>query len=208
MNANTISLACSALLMTCGVGLLSYGIYDSSIQALSEKDAKIEALERQLQEVEYEAMKYRLTIDDFKSKFPVSVSLKGFTGKATRGIRNRNPANIVAMSSKSPWLGQIGKDEKNHAVFETYEHGLRALYLTLKGYKTKYGINTLIALTTKYCEGDTTAYAHYLAKQLGVARIDQPIDIMQYMPKLMKAIVRMECGYDIYPDTAYIAYNR
>ena len=48
--------------------------------------------------------------------------------KVTRGIRNKNPMNVVALSSKNPWLGQIGHDSQYHAVFETYEHGLRAGY--------------------------------------------------------------------------------
>lgn len=204
--SNPTSAICAIVLM-CGAGSLLY-VHENTVKDLSEKEARIESLEKQLRESESRANKFNLTIDELKGEFPVSVSLKGFTGRATRGIRNRNPANVVAMSSKSPWLGQIGKDEKNHAIFATYEHGLRALYITLKGYKDKHGIKTLISLTSRYCEGDAVAYAHFLARQLGVPDINQQIDLMQYMPKLMKAIVRMECGYDIYPDTAYIAYAR
>ena len=123
----------------------------------------------------------------------------------TRGVRNRNPMNIVAMSSKNPWRGQIGKDNENHAIFETFEHGLRAGYLTLRRYYEKHGINTLIGITTRFCEGNADVYARFIAQNIGV-KPDEPINVLDYMPEIMKSMVRFENGFDIFPDTYFIPY--
>lgn len=123
----------------------------------------------------------------------------------TRGVRNKNPMNVVAMSSKNPWRGQIGKDNENHAIFETFEHGLRAGYLTLRRYYEKHGINTLIGITTRFCEGNADAYAKFIAQNIGV-KPDEPINVLDYMPEIMKSMVRFENGFDIFPDTYFIPY--
>lgn len=123
----------------------------------------------------------------------------------TRGVRNKNPMNIVAMSSKNPWRGQIGKDNENHAIFETFEHGLRAGYLTLRRYYEKHGINTLIGITTRFCEGNANTYAKFIAQNIGV-KPDEPINVLDYMPEIMKSMVRFENGFDIFPDTYFIPY--
>ena len=123
----------------------------------------------------------------------------------TRGVRNKNPMNIVAMSSKNPWRGQIGKDNENHAIFETFEHGLRAGYLTLRRYYEKHGINTLIGITTRFCEGNANSYAKFIAQNIGV-KPDEPINVLDYMPEIMKSMVRYENGFDIFPDTYFIPY--
>ena len=123
----------------------------------------------------------------------------------TRGVRNKNPMNVVAMPSKNPWRGQIGKDNENHAIFETFEHGLRAGYLTLRRYYEKHGINTLIGITTRFCEGNAHAYAKFIARNIGV-KPDEPINVLDYMPEIMKSMVRFENGFDIFPDTYFIPY--
>ena len=128
--------------------------------------------------------------------------------KVTRGVRNKNPMNVVALSSKNPWLGQIGRDSQYHAVFETYEHGLRAGYLTLKGYYEKKKVRTLYGITSRFCEGSALKYAKFIGKQLGGIGPHEEIDVMRHMPDIMKAIVRYENGFDIFPDKYYIPYTK
>ena len=128
--------------------------------------------------------------------------------KVTRGVRNKNPMNVVALSSKNPWLGQIGRDSQYHAVFETYEHGLRAGYLTLKGYYEKKKVRTLYGITSHFCEGNALKYAKFIGKQLGGIGPHEEIDVMRHMPDIMKAIVRYENGFDILPDKYYIPYTK
>ena len=128
--------------------------------------------------------------------------------KVTRGVRNKNPMNVVALSSKNPWIGQIGRDSQYHAVFETYEHGLRAGYLTLKGYYEKKKVRTLYGITSHFCEGNALKYAKFIGKQLGGIGPHEEIDVMRHMPDIMKAIVRYENGFDILPDKYYIPYTK
>lgn len=128
--------------------------------------------------------------------------------KVTRGVRNKNPMNVVALSSKNPWLGQVGHDSQYHAIFETYEHGLRAGYLTLKGYYEKKKARTLYGITSHFCEGNALKYAKFIGKQLGGIGPHEEIDIMRHMPDIMKAIVRYENGFDIFPDKYYIPYTK
>ena len=128
--------------------------------------------------------------------------------KVTRGVKNKNPMNVVALSSKNPWLGQIGHDSQYHAIFETYEHGLRAGYLTLKGYYEKKKVQTLYGITSRFCEGNALKYAKFIGKQLGGIDPHEEIDIMRHMPNIMKAIVRYENGFDICPDKYYIPYTK
>ena len=128
--------------------------------------------------------------------------------KVTRGVRNKNPMNVVALSSKNPWLGQVGHDSQYHAVFETYEHGLRAGYLTLKGYYEKKKARTLYGITSRFCEGNALKYAKFIGKQLGGIGPHEEIDVMRHMPDIMKAIVRYENGFDIFPDKYYIPYTK
>ena len=128
--------------------------------------------------------------------------------KVTRGVRNKNPMNVVALSSKNPWLGQIGRDSQYHAIFETYEHGLRAGYLTLKGYYEKKKVRTLYGITSHFCEGNALKYAKFIGKQLGGIGPHEDIDVMRHMPDIMKAIVRYENGFDIFPDKYYIPYTK
>lgn len=128
--------------------------------------------------------------------------------KVTRGVRNKNPMNVVALSSKNPWLGQIGRDSQYHAIFETYEHGLRAGYLTLKGYYEKKKVRTLYGITSRFCEGNALKYAKFIGKQLGGIGPYEEIDVMRHMPDIMKAIVRYENGFDILPDKYYIPYTK
>lgn len=124
--------------------------------------------------------------------------------RMTRGFRNKNPMNVVAMGSKNPWLGQIGKDSQGLAVFETWEHGLRAGYRTLKKYHSK-GIDTPLKLTQKYCEGDAMLYARHIGKALGIGPTDK-FDIMEHVVPLMKSIIIMENGYNPLPDSYFVAF--
>ena len=128
--------------------------------------------------------------------------------KVTRGVRNKNPMNVVALSSKNPWLGQIGRDSQYHAVFETYEHGLRAGYLTLKGYYEKKKVRTLYGIASRFCEGNALKYAKFIGKQLGGIGPHEDLDLMRRMPDIMKAIVRYEIGFDIFREEYYMPYTK
>ncbi len=125
--------------------------------------------------------------------------------KLTRGLRNKNPMNIVAMGSNDPWLGQVGKDSIGLAKFATWEHGLRAGYKTLCKYQRKHGVDTLYKLASRYCEGDAMRYAAHLGKAIGIGPHDR-VNILEHAAELMKAIIVMENGYNPLPDSYFVAY--
>lgn len=198
-----IVLGCSAVAIGLFGGWCLYKEYTNTLiisqNIQLRKDIAKLIHERDAIKEEFESFKERISFVETYDEGFINIEY------ITRGVRNRNPMNIVAMSSKNPWRGQIGKDNENHAIFETFEHGLRAGYLTLRRYYEKHGINTLIGITTRFCEGNADAYAKFIAQNIGV-KPDEPINVLDYMPQIMKSMVRYENGFDIFPDTYFIPY--
>lgn len=124
----------------------------------------------------------------------------------TTGIRNRNPMNVFARGSKDPWFGQVGKDENGHAIFATFEHGLRAGAIVLLRYYDKHKLNTVEKIINRYCTGNHKAYIAFVCKKLKVSATDV-INVAERLPDLMKAIVHFENGYQVFPDEMYIPYS-
>ena len=124
----------------------------------------------------------------------------------TTGIRNRNPMNVFARGSKDPWLGQIGKDERGHAIFATFEHGLRAGAIVLLRYYDKHKLDTVEKIINRYCTGNQKAYTAFICKKLRI-QPTEVINVAERLPDLMKAMVHFENGYQIFPDEMYIPYS-
>lgn len=127
-----------------------------------------------------------------------------FIGNDTLASENRNPLNIKARSA-DPWEGQIGRDKYGHAVFETWEHGIRAASLVLRSYAVTHGIDTVEGIINRFAEGNREAYVAFLCNRLDV-RADEPLDIIARMPDLLRAMSRFESGMEL-PDKYFIAYD-
>ena len=56
--------------------------------------------------------------------------------------KNKNPMNIKKLDN-DVWEGQIGVDEKGHAVFSSWEYGVRAGAFTLRAYALKHNVDTV-----------------------------------------------------------------
>lgn len=126
--------------------------------------------------------------------------------KQARGYRNRNPGNID-WSERNGWLGQVGREQTGNpprfAVFETHEHGIRALARLLQSYQTRHKLNTVAGIINRWAppvENVTSAYVAFVAKAAGVGPHD-PIDVMRYQHArpLVEAIIRKELGGNPYP---------
>lgn len=81
-----------------------------------------------------------------------------------RGIRNNNPGNLE-FAAGIDWLGQVGADSANYVIFDTAEHGARALGHDLATAISE-GYNTPATLITHYAppsENDTAAYIRAVA---------------------------------------------
>lgn len=127
-----------------------------------------------------------------------------FISNDTLASENRNPFNIKARST-DPWEGQIGKDKHGHAVFETWEHGIRAASLVLRSYAVAHGIDTVEGIINRFAEGNREAYVAFLCNRLDV-RADESFDIIARMPDLLRAMSRFESGMEL-PDKYFIAYD-
>lgn len=127
-----------------------------------------------------------------------------FIGNDTLASENRNPLNIKARST-DPWEGQVGRDKYGHAVFETWEHGIRAASLVLRSYAVTHEIDTVEGIINRFAEGNREAYVAFLCNRLDV-RADEPFDIITRMPDLLRAMSRFESGMEL-PDRYFIAYD-
>ena len=122
--------------------------------------------------------------------------------------RNKNPLNIKAMAGGRKWVGQIGKDEFGHAVFSSWEHGLRAASLTLRSYAKEHKIDTVEALLRRFCTAQGQQFENYVShicRSLSVKR-DEKIDLITRMPFLLRAMARFESGMEL-PEELFVSYD-
>lgn len=120
-------------------------------------------------------------------------------GNAPRGIRNHNPGNIRAGSTR--WQGQVGVDEGGFAIFATPEQGIRAISRDI-GTKMARGQNTVTSILTQYAppnENNTAAYITAVARAMGVSPTER-LDPNDWNTRsaLVAAIIRHENGQSPY----------
>ncbi|MDR1679217.1 MAG: structural protein P5 [Prevotellaceae bacterium] len=87
-----------------------------------------------------------------------------------RGIRNNNPLNL--RHSRDTFKGEKMSTDKDFEQYESIEYGYRAAFVTLHTYLTKYGLNTIEKIITRFAppnENNTGAYIATVAKYSGVA---------------------------------------
>jgi len=122
-----------------------------------------------------------------------------------RGKRNNNPFNID-YSPKNPWDGQIGIEPKSpngtqrFSAFIDPVFGARAFFKLLETYKSKHKIDTVQKMVQRFApdtENDTSAYAEFVAKSLGV-NVSDKIDLTDKDTaiSIAKAKAQFENGID------------
>lgn len=121
--------------------------------------------------------------------------------------KNKNPMNIKKLDH-DVWEGQIDVDSQGHAVFSSWEYGVRAAALTLRAYAEKHNIDTVDKLVNRFAEAKGRKHAVYvlfLCQSLGVES-DQKISLMDYMPMLLRAMSKYESGLDL-PEELFVSYD-
>lgn len=127
----------------------------------------------------------------------------------TRGYRNKNPGNID-WSPANKWQGQIGKESTGNpprfAVFQTHEHGIRALALLLTTYQDRHNCRTIRQFIQRWApsnENNTDAYVSQVARHMKLEIGDYILDIHEYedLRPLVEAIITHELGGQPYPDS-------
>ncbi len=118
----------------------------------------------------------------------------------TRGLRNNNPGNIRKNITK--WLGLADQQtDPDFFQFTSPEYGIRAIAVTLNTYITKYGLNTIRGIISRWAppsENDTDAYIAAVSKEAGVGPDDVLTD--DNLPDVVKGIIHHENGLNPYSD--------
>lgn len=121
----------------------------------------------------------------------------------TRAARNINPGNVKAESDHD-YMGQVGRDNKNHAIFATKEAGVAAIVNRLFRYNADKkpgdslsGKKTLREIMYVYApksENNTEAYIQNVSKKIGIGP-DEHIELTEradLLAPLAKAIMHYE----------------
>tara|TARA_B110000503_G_C7095542_1_gene391429 strand:+ start:316 stop:1413 length:1098 start_codon:yes stop_codon:yes gene_type:complete len=132
------------------------------------------------------------------AKFPYPASLQA-TG--VRSVRNNNPGNIDRNKIKWEGMADDQKSDSRFVVFKTPELGARAMAKVLRNYQTRYNLNTVSGIISRWAppsENNTKSYTATVAKAAGVT-INQTIDIVNdktLLSKIMTAMIKVEGGND------------
>lgn len=115
----------------------------------------------------------------------------------SRGIRNRNPGNIRHSSSR--FKGEVEKSsDKEFKQFRGEAWGYRAIFVILNTYRTKYGLDTIRTMISRWAppsENHTDIYVESVARR-ALLDPDTPIDTLQrvVMLPLVAAMSHVENG--------------
>ena len=111
-----------------------------------------------------------------------------------RGIRNNNPLNIRHSNDK--WRGQLAyQSDPEFVQFMDFEHGFRAAGRILKTYKTKYGLESVSDVISRWAppnENDTDNYIAYVSDYMDKPEFEELSE--GEWPKLLQAMAIMETG--------------
>lgn len=121
-----------------------------------------------------------------------------------RGLRNRNPGNIV---KGDDWLG-LSDDQRGDDRFCVFEHeifGIRALCKILLNYQKAHGLKTVRAMIERWAppsENDTVAYVDDVARkmQVGPRQEVRLADDVVLLHRMAEAIIMHENGQQPYSD--------
>ena len=113
---------------------------------------------------------------------------------------NNNPLNIRA--GKSKWLGQVlpqrGSGEGAFCHFQSMEYGIRAAFCLFRTYATKYRLNCVKDIITRWAppsENDTQNYIRHVCVLTGFGGNQRLTE--KDWPRLVKAMAKMESGTDL-----------
>lgn len=115
-----------------------------------------------------------------------------------RGIRNNNPGNIRRTSTL--WQGESATE--TDPVFEEFnspEEGIRAMAIIIKSYRTRYGLQTLQQIISRWApsnENDTQAYINAVSAYSGIAPDETITD--SNMTDLIAGMIKQENGVQPY----------
>ena len=123
--------------------------------------------------------------------------------KQARGMRNKNPLNIVK-SLYNTWQGEIKPSkDKNFCQFETMAYGCRAALKLLRTYYEKHNCCTISKIVRRWApetENNVQAYIRNVSRMTGIGATT-PLPPMKEETKIVwcdivLAMATVECGLD------------
>lgn len=120
--------------------------------------------------------------------------------QSPRGIRNNNPGNI-RWDGSTQWIGMTGQDDKGFVIFDTPEHGIRAMNRVLNTYSQYYGLNTISGIIERWAptsENNTVSYVMAVEASTQIPK-DQMLGKSD-RSTLIAAIIKHENGMQPYPE--------
>lgn len=120
----------------------------------------------------------------------------------TRGLRNCNPLNIRRVAGTN-WKGSLTPDpsprgEGRFVQFESMEYGLRAAFVLLRTYSTKYKLNCIRDIISRWApptENDTERYIRNVCLWTGFGGNERLTEAQ--WPALIRAMAKQECGVQL-----------
>jgi hypothetical protein len=140
----------------------------------------------------------------------------------TIGERNNNPLNIRRVSGQR-WQGEVLPQRGNRLLgaerlgsasdggqggegafcqFSSMEYGLRAAFVLLRTYSTKYHANCIRDIISRWApptENDTERYIRNVCFWSGLGGLQRLTE--QDWPKLVRSMARQECGEVLSEET-------
>lgn len=117
-----------------------------------------------------------------------------------RSIRNNNPGNIDRTRTQWEGMSQDQTDPR-FVTFETPEMGVRAMARTLNTYNTRYNLNTIEGMVSRWAppnENDTEGYINFVSEKTGIPR-NRVVTLQENpedMKKVITAMIEMEGGQE------------
>lgn len=107
-------------------------------------------------------------------------------------MKNNNPGNL---KGNDKWLGMTGKDKYGHIIFDTLEHGIRALKRNLQNHAKNNPNQTLINYMNSYAEENGTNEAKFIADKMKI-KADAPLKDID-INEMSKYVAQFESKMDI-----------
>ena len=117
---------------------------------------------------------------------------------SSRAERNCNPGNI-RLSSGAPYQGEVRPSgDSAFRQFESMAWGFRAMFVVLRTYRTRHGLNTIRGIINRWAppvENHTQNYINFVSRHVGIGT-DTPLNHTdaEQTNRLVAAMARIECG--------------
>ena len=137
----------------------------------------------------------------FSIVITLTIFAKPIKKAITRGYINNNPGNIRINSEE--WQGEVvPSKDKSFKTFKSMAYGYRAIFVLLRSYINKHGLNTIRKIISTYApanENKTDAYITFVSNRSGIDQ-DEKLSLtdINKLKSIVAAISYMENG--VAPD--------